>query len=142
MRVAGWSAVLLALMSGAGVLAAQEAPPPEITIELNKLEAVDAACRIFLVLQNRGKDSYDALTLELVSFGPEGVIGERLGVDLAPLRPEKTAVKLFDLPATGCDRVSRILVNDVSACSAGGVAIADCLDRLKVSARGQVELFK
>jgi hypothetical protein len=115
---------------------------PEIRIELNKLEPVEDACRIYLLLENRGEVAYDALTLEFVSFGGDGVIDQRLAIDLAPLRARKTAVKLFDLPGAGCAGVKRLLVNDVSACGTGGQAATDCLDRLRLSARGSVELFK
>jgi hypothetical protein len=146
MRLDRYDAAACFVVACAAGLAADplgaQAPAPAITIELNKLEPADAACRIFLLLQNRSAEDYDALTLELVSFDPEGLIGQRLAVDLAPLRPRKTAVQLFDLPDTACARVSRVLLNEVSACSAGGVAVDGCLDRLQVSARGQVEFFK
>ncbi len=130
-----------AALAGATSSMAQPAPA-EIDVELNKLEPVDNACRIYLVLQNHTADSYDKLALELVSFGPDGLVGQRLAIDVAPLRAGKTTVKLFDLPRTNCGQVARLLVNDVSTCSAQGAAIENCLDRLKVSTRAAAELFK
>lgn len=144
MRLSRYAAATLtvAAVGGlAGPLRAQEAAAP-ITVELNKLEPVDRACRLFLLLQNRSDQTYDALTLELVSFDKEGLIGQRLAVDLAPLRAQKTSVRLFDLPDTGCDAIGRVLLNDVSACSVAGAAVDTCLDRLQVSSRGPVPLFK
>ena len=112
-------------------------------MELNKAEAVEGACRIYLLVQNRGEEAYDTLTLELVSFGREGVVGQRLAVELAPVRARKTMVKLFDLPGGGeCEATSRLLVNDVSACTVAGQAVPDCLERLRISARAGIELFK
>lgn len=144
MRLSRYAAAALAVAAAgaaAGPLRAQEAAAP-ITIELNKLEPADGACRLFLLLQNRSDQTYDALTLELVSFDKEGLIGQRLAVDLAPLRAQKTSVRLFDLPDTGCDSLGRVLLNDVSACSVAGAAVDACLDRLQVSSRGPVPLFK
>ena len=144
MRLSRYAAAALAVAAAgvaAGPLRAQEAAAP-ITIELNKLEPADGACRLFLLLQNRSDQTYDALTLELVSFDKEGLIGQRLAVDLAPLRAQKTSVRLFDLPDTGCDAIGRVLLNDVSACSVAGAAVDACLDRLQVSSRGPVPFFK
>lgn len=144
MRLSRYAAAALAVAAAgaaAGPLRAQEAAAP-ITVELNKLEPADGACRLFLLLQNHSDQTYDALTLELVSFDKEGLIGQRLAVDLAPVRAQKTSVRLFDLPDTGCDALGRVLLNDVSACSVAGAAVDACLDRLQVSSRGPVPLFK
>jgi hypothetical protein len=145
MRLSWYAAAVLAV-AGAGALGtsplwAQDATPP-ITVELNKLEPADQACRLFLLLQNHSDQIYDALTLELVSFDKDGLIGQRLAVDLAPVRAQKTSVRLFDLPDTSCDAIGRVLLNDVSACSVGGAVVDACLDRLQVSSRGPVSLFK
>jgi hypothetical protein len=144
MRLSRWApAALAGAVVGASAcpLRAQEAAAP-ITVELNKLEPADRACRLFLLLRNQSDQTYDALTLELVSFDKQGLIGQRLAVDLAPVRAQKTSVRLFDLPDTGCDAIGRVLLNDVSACSVAGAAVDACLDRLQVSSRGPVSLFK
>lgn len=147
----GWCPWLLPGLAGGMVVvamplaaqtAAREAMPAMISLELNRLEPIDGACRIYFVLQNRSASSFDKLTLELVSFGPDGLVGQRLGIDLAPLRAGKTVVKLFDLPGGSCDRVQRLLVNDMPACMLDGAPVDDCLDRLQVSSRAPVELFK
>ncbi|MGD9509332.1 MAG: Tat pathway signal sequence domain protein [Geminicoccaceae bacterium] len=144
MRLRGFAA--LGMVAGAGAICAgpiqAQNPAPPITVELNKLEPADQACRLFLLLQNQSDETYDALTLELVSFDKDGLIGQRLAVDLAPVRARKTSVRLFDLPDTSCDGLGRVLLNDVSACSIGGAAVDGCLDRLQVSSRGPVPLFK
>ena len=91
-------AVLAAISLPLPATAQDQAPTAAIAIELNKLEPADSACRIYFVLRNDTGDAYDALTVELVSFDQEGLVGQRLAVDLAPLRAHKTVVKLFDLP--------------------------------------------
>lgn len=145
MRLSWYAAAALGV-TGAGALAtgplrAQDATPP-ITVELNKLEPADQACRLFLLLQNHSDQTYDALTLELVSFDKDGLIDQRLAVDLAPVRAQKTSVRLFDVPGSSCDGIGRVLLNEVSACSVGGAAVDACLDRLQVSSRGPVPFFK
>lgn len=119
----------------------------KVTIELNKLEPVDQACRIYLLLRNDTDVDFTALQLELVSFGADGIINQRVAVDLAPLQPKKTLVKLFDVQNTNCDSVTRLLLNDTLRCEGGrdGAApaeIKDCLPLLEPSSKGKVEFWK
>jgi hypothetical protein len=120
----------------------EASPSPAIEIELNKVEPLDNACRIYLVLQSTMPADLDALLLELVSFDAEGVISQRVAVDLAPLRSRKLTVKTFDVPDTSCERVSRLLVNDALECRSPDGPINTCLDLIRVTARGDVELWK
>ncbi|MCB1885314.1 MAG: hypothetical protein KDG89_15160 [Geminicoccaceae bacterium] len=127
---------------GAGGTAApspQPAPSPSgpgLTLELNKLEPAENACRASFVLTNPGEIGYDSLKLDLVSFQPDGVIGQRLLVELAPVPPQKTLVKAFDFEGVGCDSIARILVNEVVACRTdrGEVDPPACLKRLGLEA--------
>ncbi|SNB64775.1 hypothetical protein SAMN07250955_104138 [Arboricoccus pini] len=126
---------------------AQSGAGGKVTIELNKLEPVDQACRIYLLLRNDTDVDFTALQLELVSFGADGVINQRVAVDLAPLQPKKTLVKLFDVQSTACDSVTRLLLNDTLRCegSQGGAApaeIKECLAFLAPSSKGKVEFWK
>jgi hypothetical protein len=139
----------LALAIGAGTALAQDEPPPPVaeepaavSIELNKLEAVEGACRIYLLLQNETEVSFDSLQLELVSFDAQGIISQRVAVDLAPLREGKTLVKLFDVPETPCDQVTRLLLNDALSCSGQEGPLPNCLERLQPTSRAEVEFWK
>lgn len=104
---------------------------PGVSIELNRLEAKDGGCRVSLVLANPGDKAMDSLKLDLVFFDKEGVISRRLAVEAGPVRASKTTVKLFDASETSCDGVSRVLLNDVTAC--GGEQ--DCLSMISTSSR-------
>lgn len=91
----------------------------------------------------------EQLRLDLILFGKDGVIPRRVALDLGPLPPHKTAVRLFDLHGQPCDGIARVLVNDVLACrlAAPNNALPDqqrqaCLERLRLSSRAKAELVK
>ncbi len=112
-----------------------------ISIELNKLEPQGQSCRAYFVVGNKGTE-YQELKLDLVLFRPDGVIGRRFAVDLAPLKADKRSVKLFDIEGTKCDEVGSFLINDVMECKAQSGTVSDCLKNISVSTRTKVELNK
>jgi len=118
--------VLLALLAAAPAAAAST-----VSVELNRLEPRDGACRVSLVVANPGDKTIDSLKLDLVFFDKDGVISRRLAVEAGPLRASKTSVKLFDASETDCDSVSRVLLNDVTSC--GGEQ--DCLGLVTTTSR-------
>ncbi len=138
---------LALLLAGASMPAlAQQAGKPAsagmVTVEINKLESVDGACRVYLLLRNATETSFDKLQIELVSFEPSGEIGQRIAVDLAPLQAGRTVVRLFDLPKVDCRQIAKVLLNDVIACSPAPAGGASCLDDLQPSSRAGPELWK
>jgi len=94
------------------------------------------------VVSNTSSTAYEALKLDLVMFKTDGIIGRRFALNLAPIRPSKRSVKLFDLDDTKCEDIGSFLVNDVMECRAGDQAHQDCLARLKVSSLTKVEISK
>jgi hypothetical protein len=126
------------LLSNGPVLA----DTPSISVELNKLESSDGSCRAYLVVNNESKTGLKAFKLDLVLFQNDGVIGRRFAVDLAPLRPSKRSVKLFDIDGTSCDSVGSFLINDVLECEAESGEIGDCLAAISPSSLSQVKLTK
>jgi hypothetical protein len=123
---------------------AEETPKKDdgISLELNKLESSDKGCRAYVVVSNPTSTAYDAYKLDLVMFQSDGVIGRRFAVDLAPLRPSKRTVKLFELDGTKCDDIGSFLVNDVMECKASSGPVDDCLAHLKVKSLTKVEISK
>jgi hypothetical protein len=118
-------------------------PPSEsISVELNKLEKSEKGCRAYVVVTNPTQTSYEAFKLDLVLFQSDGIIGRRFALDLAPVRPDKSTVKLFDLDGTECESIGKFLVNDVMECKASGAVLDDCLARLKVKSLTKVEISK
>ena len=86
-------------------------------LELNKLETLEGGCRAFFVVRNEGGTTFERLDLDLVTFRPDGVVGARFQVELAPLAADKTVVKPFDFAGVSCGDIDRVLLNDVVACA-------------------------
>jgi hypothetical protein len=117
-------------------------PPSTIGVELNRLEDQGGNCRAYLVITNPGSAEFSGFALDLVVFDRGGTIMRRLAVDVAPLRPSKTSVKVFDIPETACSTIGSILVNDVIHCRDKSGDIAGCVDRLSTSSKLAVSLLK
>ena len=131
--------IAAALLIGLGAATAEEG---NVAIELNKLEPNDKDCRAYFVINNKNDTAYDALKLDLVLFRPDGVIGQRFAVELAPLKAKKRTVKLFDVADTSCDDVGSFLINDVMECKASSGDATDCLADISASSRTDNPLTK
>ena len=116
--------------------------PSTIGVELNRLEDQGGHCRAYLVIANPGSEEFSGFTLDLVVFDRGGTIMHRLAVDVAPVRPAKTTVKVFDITQTACDAIGSILVNDVIRCRDKTGDVAGCVDRLTTSSKLAVSLLK
>ena len=145
LAVAAAAALMLALPSlaqDAQTKTDQASGDNAVTLELNKLEAAEKGCRAYVVVSNPSSTTYDAYKLDLVMFQSDGIIGRRFSLDLAPLKPAKRTVKLFELDNTSCDIIGSFLVNDVLECKAEAGPVTDCLARLKVSSLTKVGISK
>jgi hypothetical protein len=128
------------MVLGAGMAAAAE--QADLTLELNKLEPGEKGCRAYLVIDNRAEIAYAAFKLDLVLFRPDGVIGKRLLLDLAPIKSRKRTVKIFTIDDTPCDGVSSLLINDIAECRAESGPAENCLSRLELKSLSPVQLTK
>jgi hypothetical protein len=72
-------------------------------------------------------------------FGTGGGIDRLVSLDFKTLAKGKTKVLQFELSGLQCDAVSRVLVNDVTACEGDGIAAGDCLANLTTSTRAKPE---
>jgi len=105
---------LATALLGFGAAGAEE---NSIAIELNKLEPQDKQCRAYLVIQNKGSTDFSALKLDLVLFRPDGVIGRRFAVELAPLKGNKRTVRAtFDTEATATQASQTFTANKTGKC--------------------------
>ena len=149
---------VLRLLTAAALIAppALLAPPvalaqdtPQLTLELNKLEPAQAAggagagCRAYLVATDpEGGPKVDALRLDLVLFGTDGVIARRIALDVGPVQPGRTQVRPFELRDLPCDGIGQVLVNDALICKIDGADQTGCLDRIKTTSRVSAKLVK
>lgn len=123
--------------------AAPSSTTEDVKIELNKLETIDKGCRAYMVVNNTGDTGFQSFKLDLVLFQGDGVIGRRFSLDLAPVRPKKRAVKLFEIDNMACDKIGQFLINDVIECKADqGGGDSNCLQRLTTSSLTNVQLSK
>src|SRR3546814_13412190 len=74
--------VLLGLVAGltAGPALEEAAGGETVSIELNKREPQESACRAYLVVKNTGERAFDSRKLDLVMFDRGGVVAKRLAV--------------------------------------------------------------
>jgi hypothetical protein len=139
LSIAGWVALAGTLSFGPCSARAEDA---SVAIELNKLEAQGEQCRAYFVIDNKGSTNYQAFKLDVVLFRPDGVIGQRFAVELAPLKASKRTVKLFDIANTPCSEIGSFLINDVMECKDQSADVADCLSQITVSSRTENQLTK
>lgn len=132
---AALAAFLLAL-AAAGAARADE---PAVTLELNRAEEVDGACRLYLVVGNGLDVPLDPFTLDVVAFDVQEIVAARLAVDLAPVPAGKTQVRLFDVAGPGCSGLGALLLNEIVACGAGETSGRDCLALVAVSTRAPID---
>lgn len=117
-------------------------PKGRLAIELNRLEPQGQSCVAYLVFRNETGTSLESLRLELALFGVDGFIARRFTLDAAPIPAGKTSLKLFEIAATPCETLGRVLINEVLACAGPNGVLADCLERIEPSSRLPVSLFK
>ena len=117
------------------------AAEPTLNVELNTIEQQDDACRVYLVVKNESEDRFTDLEMELILFDKEGFVSRRYAVQIAPLQPNKTRVRPFDLPELDCGTVGQFLINDVTKCAAEDGEKPDCLKRIRTESKGEVTLF-
>ena len=122
--------------------AAAATPAGSTSLELNKLETYEKGCRAYMVVNNTSDVTYQAYKLDLVLFQADGIIGKRFALDLAPLKPQKKTVKLFELDGVGCDKIGSFLINEVMECKADSGPVADCLQRMSTSSLTAVKISK
>lgn len=113
-----------------------------VSVELNKFESTDNACRAYLVLQNGTSHAFDSLKLDMVMFDAEGIVARRLAVEAGPLPAGKTSLKVFDVDGLACLDVGRVLLNDVLTCTGDGGDLDGCMDMVVPASRTESPFVK
>lgn len=137
-RIFAFAAVLIGLAAAPSA----HADEARIGIELNKLEQVENACRSYIVVRNPAEQAFTAFNMEVLVFDTDGVIQNRLAMDLAPIRANKTSVLIVSLNGIECDRIGEVLVNSFLDCERGDERLGDCLSRIDLSSKTGARLFK
>ena len=116
----------------------------DLSLDLNRLESQNGACRVTMVIVNSRTVAADTLRADLVMFGQDGVVARRLAIDLGPVAAGKTIVRAFDIAGLDCKAIGSILLNDLPACHFAGEPEGPprCLDGLAVTSKAGTRFFK
>jgi len=119
---------------------AQETAPttPGLALELNALQAADTGCRVTFLATNTLGAAVDRAGIEIAFFAGDGAIDRIVTLDFKGLTEGKTKVLQFQLNDLACDDISRLLVNDITACEGAGLAPTACLDWLVTTTRPDI----
>ena len=137
-RIRMAAAMAMALLCGSVGAAAAAT----LDIELNKIEDAGGQCSASFVMQNHMGATLDQLRIDLYVFDKGGVIMRRVYLDTGPMRDGKTTVASFALVDQPCDKIGRLLVNDIPTCKAPDGSALDCLGGLTLSSKAPVDLTK
>lgn len=108
-----------------------------LSLELNRIDTLDGACRLTFLAENRLGAELSALSLETVLIGTDGRVERLTLFEFGALPDGVPRVRQFDVPGLDCAALGRVLINGVAECSAG----AACADGLNFSTRTDVEVI-
>ena len=106
-----------------------------ITVELNKVEDLNGACRMSFVFTNRLAVAVSALSMETVLFDTSGSVIRFVVMGSRPLQPGKILVQQYDVKNLKCASLGRVLLNDAKRCKADGLSLQQCLARIQPTSR-------
>ncbi|MFS4437978.1 hypothetical protein ACMA5I_07175 [Paracoccaceae bacterium GXU_MW_L88] len=129
-------AVALALGGAAPAMA------QELSVELNKVEPSEEACRLTFVTRNGLEADLDKLVIETVFFDEEGVVLGLKTLNLGNVSQDRPRVSAFPLSDIDCDAAASVLVNGVSACEGEGIDAAACGDALEITNKSDLETLQ
>jgi len=127
---------LACLILAAPALAQADAAPA-LSLELNRVDPLDGACRLTFMAENGFDTGLEALSLETVLIDTEGRVERLTLFDFGALPAGVPRVRQFDIPGLDCAALGRVLINGVSEC--GGSQ--DCGGALRLNSRSDVEVI-
>ncbi len=134
------ASIATALWFAGGVIAGSSALAQEnnFTLELNSAKDNANGCRLTYVAINKTGIILEKTAYEVVVFDKDGGVSQFLILEFGKLPIGKTKVVQFDLKDNKCTNISRLLINDVSECEAGGKNVSICLDALRTKSRTNI----
>ena len=131
--------VTAALLAATAMAGAQSAPPaPALVLELNAAQPSDKGCRFTFVVTNNLGAALSKAAFEIALFNEAGVVDRLTVLDFKDLPAGKTKVTRFDLSGTDCTKVSRVLINQATDCTGGGIDATACLKALRTETRSGI----
>lgn len=110
-------------------------------LELNNAaETAAGACRLTYVVSNQTDTALDQTSYEVAMFDTDGVVTQIFTLQFGALTAGKTKIQQFELPDTPCGSISRILLNDVVACTTPEATQSPvCMSGLAASSRTAIQ---
>lgn len=127
---------LLSCLAAALPAVAQEADTRHLSVELNRIDPLDGACRLIFLAENALGADLDGLALETVLIDGEGRVERLTLFDFGALPDGVPRVRQFDVPGLDCGQLGRVLINGVAECSR-----AEGCDPLRTGSRTDVEVI-
>lgn len=119
---------------------AEEASQAGLSVELNSLQQVDAACRVVFMVENRLGGDLKGVSFETVLINRAGVVDRLTVFDFKALPKGRVRVRQFKLPDTQCGAIGRVLINGAATCQGDGIVEGACINELSVSSKTDVEI--
>lgn len=113
-----------------------------ISLELNKLEKKQNDCLLTFVVSSKLTANLEKLAYEVVLFDLDNSVDLMTVFDFKDLGTGKTRVRQFQLPNKECGTLSKLLINDVSACSGNDLTAQACNKNLILSNKTKIEFIK
>jgi hypothetical protein len=107
------------------------APDPALHLELNAAQSSERGCRLTYVVTNALGSDLTKAAFEIALFNETGVVDRMAILDFNELPAGKTKVTRFDLPGVDCAKLSRVLINTVTACEGAAVQPNACVRQLR-----------
>ncbi|RYG91622.1 hypothetical protein EU803_09975 [Loktanella sp. IMCC34160] len=128
-------------MLAASTTAAIAQDDSSFDLQLNAAADTTAgSCRLTYVATNQSDQAFDRTAYEVGIFNAEGAVTRLLVLEFGSLVAGKTKILQFDLAESSCASISRIVVNDVAACTlADGTESDFCLSNLIASSRTAIQ---
>ncbi len=133
------AAVTAAIALWSGVASAQT---DRLLVELNKFETIENGCRTFFLFRNRTEITFQGFEMSLAILDQQGVIDRLLTVEAAPLKAERTTLKLFEIPETQCADIGEILLHEIAKCEPDQGEPIDCFSIIDLKSRAAAPLVK
>jgi hypothetical protein len=130
----------LVAFAGVATAAAQQATP-SLALEFNALEPSDNGCRLTFVVNNGFPNALNRAAFEIAMFNTDGLVDRLTVLEFRELPAGKTKVTRFNLAGADCNKIGRILVNEVTDCTGEGVDKGACRAALKTNSRSDAVQF-
>lgn len=109
-------------------------------LELNTATDVGDGCQLTYVATNNTGIALTETAYQVALFDENSLVSGTLVLEFGALPVGKTKVVQFNLAGKPCASISRILINDISACRSADGDHDFCMSGLITNSRGDIQL--